>query len=132
MEQIPITGGCYCGLNHYSITKIPIDRLICYCSNCRQSTGSHSVSWLIVDSDSFEFVEGNPARYRTETDAWRTFCSECGTSITYQSDEDKAEGRIDVTVGSLDQPQLHPPTRRAFEDERLEWDQPVNLSQGSD
>lgn len=119
---LPITGGCYCGAIRYRIDQLPVGSEICYCSNCRRAIGSHVTSWLRVKSESFTLVQGEPRRYRTDTNAWRTFCGTCGTSLTYQSDWHDREGLLDVTIASLDRPELFPPASVSYEDERIPWD----------
>lgn len=128
MADLPITGGCYCGTIRYRIDQRPIHSEICYCSNCRRAIGAHVTSWIRVESTSFVLLRGEPSRFRTDTGAWRTFCGTCGTSLTYQSDEQERDGYLDVTVGSLDRPDLFPPKHDSYEDERLKWDQQQRLT----
>ena len=123
MSDIVIEGGCYCGAIRYRAAAEPTHASICYCANCRRAAGAQSVAWLTFPADSFDFVKGTPARHRTDTGAWRTFCSTCGTSLTYQGDNRPQE--IDVTTGSADNPEAFPPKERIFEEERLPWDQGV-------
>lgn len=121
--ELPITGGCYCGAIRYRIDQRPNYSEICYCSNCRRAIGAHVTSWVRVRSTSFALLHGELSRYRTDTGAWRTFCGTCGTSLTYQSDEQEREGNLYVTLGSLDRPDLLPPTHHSYEDEMLAWDE---------
>ncbi len=67
----------------------------------------------------FQFEKGTPTRYRTDTGAWRTFCPDCGTSLTYERDTRPDE--IDITTGSLDRPEDFPPNRDVFPEEKLPW-----------
>jgi hypothetical protein len=122
MPDITITGGCYCGAVRYSITQSPIYISICYCDNCRRAVGAQSVAWITVDSRSFTIVQGTPARFRTDTAAWRTFCSVCGTSLTYQSDKEASKNWIDITIGSLDHPEAFAPRMHVWPEERLAWE----------
>jgi hypothetical protein len=122
MTNIRITGGCYCGAIRYRATREPIYLTNCHCGNCRKAAGAQAVAWIIVPRAAFTFEKGNPARYRTETRAWRTFCSICGTSLTYESDTRRDE--VDITTGSLDHPEKFPPNRDVYPEEKLAW---VNL-----
>lgn len=70
----------------------------------------------------FVFEKGEPKRYQTDTSAYRTFCDSCGTSLTYENEERPDE--IDITAGSLDDPENFPPTKDVFAEEKLSW---VNL-----
>jgi hypothetical protein len=72
-----------------------------------------------VRSDQFQITKGQPKRYRTDTGAYRTFCSDCGTPLTYENDS--RPGEVDITTGSLDNPENFPPTKDVFADEKLGW-----------
>jgi hypothetical protein len=82
------------------------------------------VAWITVQRTTFDFEQGNPKRYRTDTGAVRTFCDFCGTSLTYEIDS--RPGEIDITTGSLDRPEDFPPTKDVFPEEKLPWVQLVN------
>ena len=120
MSDVVIEGGCYCGDVRFRGTAQPIHQVVCYCANCRRAAGAQSVAWVTFEVGDFAFVKGEPVRYRTETAAWRTFCQRCGTSLTYCADDRPND--VDVTTGSLDQPQNFPPSKAVFAEERLAWD----------
>jgi hypothetical protein len=80
---------------------------------------AQAVAWITVPSAEFAFTEGKPERYRTNTGAYRTFCGECGTSLTYENES--RPGEIDITTGSLDDPERFAPTKDVFADEKLSW-----------
>ena len=118
-QRKPITGGCYCGKVRFRATHDPIYQANCHCGNCRRAIGAQSVAWITVNRSNFEFEKGDPERYRTNTEAWRTFCDCCGTSLTYENDTRPDE--IDITTGSLDHPEEFPPLKDVFPEERLPW-----------
>jgi hypothetical protein len=91
----------------------------CHCSNCRRAAGAQAVAWITVPLAEFRFTSGQPKRYKTDTGAYRTFCSDCGTSLTYEIDS--RPGEIDITTGSLDDPESFAPTKDVFADEKLTW-----------
>jgi hypothetical protein len=49
----------------------------------------------------------------------RTFCPRCGTSLTYTHEHRPAE--IDITTGSLDDPEAFPPTEQVFGEFKVSW-----------
>jgi len=55
----------------------------------------------------------------------RTFCGNCGTSLTYQNIKRGSE--IDITTASLDDPEKFPPRKLVFADEKLNWDIHLDL-----
>ena len=114
-----ISGGCYCGAIRFRAEGPPLYQAICHCANCRRAIGAQAVAWITVESSSFVFEKGTPKRFRTETGAWRTFCDNCGTSLTYEIEARPNE--IDIVTGSLDRPEDFPPNRDVFPGEKLSW-----------
>ena len=117
-----IAGGCYCGKIRFRTTAEPMSSANCHCENCRRAAGAQAVAWITVPASEFEFEEGKPRRYQTETGAYRTFCESCGTSLTYE--HERRPNEIDITTATLDHPEEFPPTRDVFPEEKLPW---VNL-----
>ena len=114
-----ITGGCYCGKIRFKADQPVKSRANCHCANCRLAAGAQAVAWITVNSSQFTVTAGKPKRYRTDTGAYRTFCGDCGTSLTYENDS--RPGEIDITTGSLDDPENFAPTKDVFADEKLSW-----------
>ena len=115
----PITGGCYCGKVRFRASGPTLYQANCHCANCRRAAGAQSVAWITVKLSEFAFEEGQPKRYQTATGAYRTFCDSCGTSLTYENAERPDE--IDITTGSLDDPEHFPPSKDVFAEEKLSW-----------
>jgi hypothetical protein len=82
-------------------------------------SGAQAVAWITVPVSAFAVIQGEPVQYRTDTQATRTFCGACGTPLTYQNDRRPDE--IDITTGSLDDPETFPPNQDVFPEERLSW-----------
>jgi hypothetical protein len=98
--------------------------VLCHCDTCRLATGSGAVGWLIFPREAFRFVSGKPGTYHTDTDADRTFCTVCGTPLTYHQHGDRPDD-MDVTIGSADDGDAWPPTKDVFLEEKLAWAAPV-------
>ena len=128
MQGPAITGGCYCGKVRFKVTAEPIQRANCHCANCRRAAGAQAVAWITVPLTNFEFDQGKPAHYRTDTGAVRTFCNLCGTSLTYEIP--RRPGEIDITTGSLDHPEHFAPTRDVYPEEKLPWVKLIDDSAG--
>ena len=113
------TGGCLCGAVRYQI-KAPLDDAAhCHCSMCRRASGAVAVTWLTVPFGRFKFTRGKPALYRSSSHAERRFCTRCGAQLTFQSV--RAPNVVDVTVGTLDQPERAQPNRHVWRTARLPW-----------
>ena len=95
-------GGCLCGSIRYRASTAPVRGVICHCSMCRKHTGSLIGSFVHFPVDSFEWTRGEPTRYRSSDFAGRGFCPVCGSTITMH--EDVLTDRVQIAVGSLDEP----------------------------
>ncbi len=119
MKHKLIMGGCYCGAVRFSAAGDTLYQTNCHCANCRRAIGAQAVAWITVRRADFAVEKGNPKRYRTDTGAWRSFCDQCGTSLTYERDTRPDE--IDITTGSLDHPENFPPAKDFYPEEKLPW-----------
>jgi hypothetical protein len=104
----------------YRATGEPIFRCYCHCESCRRATGSPVTAYAGYPIANFAF-EGEPGRYESSPGVFRTFCSHCGTPLTYEALD--RPGEIHLLVGSADdQEAAHlAPERHVFENERLSW-----------
>lgn len=117
-------GGCYCGAVRYRVGGIPSSPTICHCADCRRAAGAPFVGWATFRTADFAYIAGKPAEYRYEGRG-RTFCGRCGTPLTFQTESSPDE--LDVTIGSLDEPQRVPPRDHTWVADRLPW---IHLSDG--
>ena len=73
----------------------------------------------------FTVLAGTPSALRSSTHATRTFCAACGTQLTFA--DDATPGELDITIGSLDEPERICPTDHIFICSKLVW---VTLADG--
>jgi hypothetical protein len=112
-------GGCLCGAVRYRV-DFGLDRVShCHCSMCRRASGAAMVTWVTVPEKSFTTIKGEPRWFQSSDHGRRAFCAHCGTPILFASTRDP--GSLDVTVGSLDTPELVTPKRHVYEPDRLPW-----------
>lgn len=114
-----VTGGCFCGAIRYRGTVAPRSSVICHCQTCRHVTGALLVPWVTFPRKDFSFVSGAPARLESSSAVVRTFCSACGTALTYESA--RSDDEIDVTTCTLDDPNAFPPTHHCWVSHDLSW-----------
>jgi hypothetical protein len=119
MDETVLEGGCLCGAVRYRATGTPFDITHCHCTLCRGASGAAFVTWFSVPAAAFALVRGVPARFDASPAAMRTFCSGCGTPLTFQMHA--SPGEIDVTVCSLDDPDRLTPEDHTFVRSRLHW-----------
>jgi len=114
-------GGCLCGAVRFRASGAPLALSRCHCRSCRLAAGSAGVAWAIFKRADFALTKGGLVHYRSSTDAVRTFCGTCGTSISYEP-ADSPEN-IEVTSSTFDQPDRFAPTREVWVSHRLPWEQ---------
>ena len=94
--------------------------MICHCRSCRLGVGSNGVPWATFAADCFR-IEGEPLRrFASSPGVTRTFCGTCGASLTYENG--KRPGEVDVTQGSLDDPDALGVRGRLFTEEAAAWE----------
>jgi len=114
-----IEGGCLCGAVRYQIAGPLGDVVHCHCAMCRKSSGAPVVTWISVAAGCFAFTSGEPSVHRSSSHAERRFCGGCGAQLTFWSERDPQN--IDVTLGTLDEPERHPAIRHIWTGSRLPW-----------
>lgn len=118
MSARVVSGGCRCGAVRYEATGGGNYVTHCHCSDCRRSSGAPYVTWISFARRGFQFTKGSPRETRWEG-RLRSFCSECGTPLTFLAKDFADE--IDVTVGSLDEPEQVVPVDHTWMEDRLPW-----------
>ncbi len=67
----------------------------------------------------FHVTAGALRRFRSSAHAERGFCERCGTPITFMTEREP--DHIDVTLGSLDEPERFPPDRHIWTSSTISW-----------
>ena len=114
-----IEGGCLCGEVRYRIQGEPLASGTCQCRTCRKASAAAIVPWLHLDAANFSFIAGKPVDFKSSPAVTRTFCGRCGTPLTYWTTN--YGPTIDVTTGSLDDPEVFPPIAHVWTSHKLGW-----------
>jgi len=106
-----INGQCICGGIKYKIEGelqthdglIPFP-VYCHCKVCQRLTGSAFTASVMVSTSQFQLICGEELLkpYQSSPGVYRSFCSECGSNLTYR-DESEA-GHIFIQAGTIDEP----------------------------
>ena len=118
-SNLPIQGGCLCGAVRYRAWGKAYGVTHCHCQTCRRASGAPFVTWAGFDTDKFSFTRGQPASYASSRHVLRSFCSQCGTALTYRRLD--LPGSIDVTLCSMDTPEATKPEDHTWTESRLSW-----------
>ena len=112
-------GGCLCGAIRYRAWGKAFNITHCHCCTCRRASGAPFVTWAGFDVDKFVFTQGHPTSYASSENVVRTFCDRCGSPLTYQRLD--LPDSIDVTLGSLDEPEEISPEDHTWTEHQLSW-----------
>ena len=102
----PMTGGCQCGRVRYEARIEDDEAYLCHCRMCQRATGGVSIAFKNVPLGDIAWTTQEPDRYASSPIARRGFCRDCGTPLTY---EGNGADRLDLTVGSFDDPRRFRP-----------------------
>ena len=117
-----LNGGCLCGAVRYRCDAPVRPATYCHCTSCRRAAGAHVIAWFTVPASSLVFTQGQAAMYRSSSPVQRGFCARCGTQLTYRNDRWPDE--VDVTIGSLDEPDRVAPAAHIWMEDAPRWDRP--------
>jgi hypothetical protein len=123
MKQKTVKGGCLCGAVRYEGKEEPYNVTHCHCADCRRSAGAAFVTWASFVKENFRFLRGEP-REIAFAGRLRSFCAECGTSLTFIAGPGAEE--IDVTVASFDDPEYVSPKDQTWVCDRVSWAELIN------
>ena len=103
-----LTGGCQCGAVRYALCAEPTGASICHCRMCQKAFGNYFAPLAGVRRRDFAWTRGEPGIFRSSEAVERGFCRDCGTPLAFQEVGD----RVEVSLGSLDEPARVPPLRQ--------------------
>ena len=112
-------GGCHCGAVRYTVRGDPEFCSVCHCTDCRKSAGAPFVSWAAYQSQNFK-IEWAVTEYHSSDNAYRHFCSKCGTGLYYVN-ESVLPGFVDIQSATLDDPEAIAPQIQVQVAEQLNW-----------
>ena len=119
MNQTPLSGGCQCGGVRYALAGDPVFTAICHCTMCRRASAAPAVAWAMYREEQVTLSHTTLHEYQSSADARRGFCGQCGTQICFHADY--IPGLIDITIGSLDDPNALEPTLHYWYSKHLSW-----------
>jgi len=122
MSSKVLQGRCLCGSVRYQCESSTTHACYCHCESCRRASGAHIVAWLTVPRETFRVISGTLREYASSPPVLRQFCERCGSPLTYWNKN--TVDTIDVTVGTLDRPELIEFTDHIWMEDAPPWDRP--------
>lgn len=112
-------GGCLCGRVRFTADGDPVLKAWCHCPSCRRAAGASVVAWATYPMEGVRFTTESLSRYESSPGAIRGFCTNCGTSLSYEGEV--MPGLIDLTIASFDEPATLAPDIHIWNRYRLPW-----------
>jgi hypothetical protein len=103
----------------YRAEADPLRAVNCHCGMCRKVSGAAFLTFVHFPLAGFAWTSGEPTRYRSSADAERGFCARCGSTLDMR--EEVLPDRVQVTLGSLDQPGAVRPDDHVWTQSQLPW-----------
>ena len=114
-----LPGGCYCGAVRYVVNGDIFNSTLCHCSDCRKASGAPAVAWFSARRADFRYTGQAPVRFASSEHVMRSFCPQCGTTLTFEDGRWPEE--LDIASATLDDPDSAPPGDHTFVRSRLSW-----------
>ena len=120
--DLPITGGCKCGIVRYECDAEPEMVFNCHCRDCQQLAGGPCTTAVLVHEDKLE-VQGELTCYTSQGDngglVHHYFCPVCGTPVTVKPEV--FAGLMSIKAASLDDNSWVRPTMDIFTESKQPW-----------
>ncbi len=114
-----LTGKCYCGAIRFSATQAPQTVAYCHCDSCRRATGGPMGAFAALDEALVTFTPNEGRQVSVVPGVSRTFCADCGSSLTGRYDY--LPGQVYISIGVIDQANDLVPKIHCHDTERLTW-----------
>jgi len=120
-DRSPVhTGGCQCGAVRYALYAEPIEASLCHCRMCQKAMGNAFAPLAKVPLADFAWTRGTPSVFRSSPVTERGFCAACGSPLSFAYTDAGADW-IEVTMGSLDNPDRVKPTGHFGVESKVAW-----------
>lgn len=120
-----LDGGCLCRHVRYELRTESREAYYCHCRMCQLAFGNLFAAFVTIKKTELTWMTNPPAVHASSRFAERGFCPRCGTPLTFAFLD---SAKIDVSVGSLDQPEVMRPVKHVgVESQIAAWHKPDDL-----
>lgn len=124
----PYPGSCLCGAVRFELDAFSGTIGNCHCSMCRKFHGAAFATIASVQRNHFRWLQGEELLkvYTAGNGTMRTFCRECGSSLTFSTPKE-SDAIIEVALGAFDVDLPVKPSAHIFVGSGANW---VSLPEG--
>ncbi len=120
-----VEGGCLCGRVRYRAVPENRNGYYCHCRMCQLAFGNTRAAYCNLRKSEVQWLAEAPAYYASSKIARRGFCAHCGTPLSFEYLDSP---RMDLSVGSLDEPSVFKPSEHFAAESRIAaWHVPDGL-----
>ena len=123
MPELPIDGGCRCGKVRFRISVTPVMTSVCHCSGCQRMTASAFSTTIMVPSEGFAVIAGDPVIGGLHGDQSRHHHCDWCKSWLFTRIPPEYGPFVNVRATMLDDATWFAPYMETFTDEKLPWAQ---------
>jgi hypothetical protein len=120
MNEETAEGGCLCGAVRYRVAGEPVATTLCHCRSCRRASGGTNVAWAVFEQSDFAWLGCEPVAYSSSPGIEWLHCGACGSLVGYR--RSSRPDHIDITTGTLDEPDCFPPAVEIWLEHRIGWE----------
>ena len=115
-------GSCLCGAVKYACGTFDEQMAHCHCSMCRKFHGAAYATFASLPRDQFRWTQGEQhlKRYEAPNGTVRTFCEQCGSSLTFVSPR-ADPNLVELALGTLDNEPEGRPDAHIFVKSGANW-----------
>ena len=99
------SGGCQCGAVRFRVEGKLGDASVCHCRMCQKASGNFYLPLVSVRQATLTWTRGQPKKFQSSNVAYRGFCGNCGTPLTYEAPDGTA-----LAIATFDHPEEISPT----------------------
>lgn len=111
-----LTGGCLCGSIRFEARPSAREGYYCHCRMCQLAFGNTRAAFINLRKDEVTWLKREPDHYHSSKIARRGFCGICGTPLSFEYLDSE---RMDLAVGSFDDPAALTPTSHFAVESRI-------------
>ncbi len=117
-QAAAMSGGCQCGAVRYRIAGELGYPHVCHCRMCQRASGNYFMPLAAAALSGFTLTRGESSWFKSSDLVRRGFCGTCGTPLFY--DIPRSEF-INITLGSLDDPEAVRPVAQSNTGRKMSW-----------
>jgi hypothetical protein len=120
--ELPLSGGCNCGVVRFEVTAAPLGASYCHCRRCQRRSGTAVSASARLAPGSFRLLQGEDRlrAWNPDDGFEKWFCGDCGSQLYSRDPND--HDTIGVRMAAFDADPGVRPSRRQFVAYAAAWE----------